>query len=170
MKNVMIFVLLCQIVFMKFVLQFMNELVLVNHNYRFNKVNIYGQIPNKSNQTNEKIDLKNADFIVDYIEIDGPDISKILSQIELLYAEERNDNMEVFNYDYDFVLIKAGENFVGYAEAAEPINENYISYRKYNVILDDKKFYELVFNKTKMKIYPVASNGKIVIYNNEDEN
>lgn len=148
----------------------MNELVLVNHKYRFNKVNIYGQIVKNSTQTYEEIDLKNADFLVVYIEIDETDISKTPSQIELLYAEVRNDNIEVFNYDYDFVLIKAGENFVGYAEAAEPIDENYKSYRKYNVILDDKKFYELVFNKTKMKIYPFASNGKIVIYNKENEN
>lgn len=150
----------------------LNDLALVEHEYRFNEVNVYGQIAKKPDQTIEDIDFKDADFLIVYIEIEETDISKIPSQIEILFATVRDDNsIEVFNYDYDFVLIKVGDNFVGYAEACEPVDTDFKSYRKYNIIIDDqKKFHEILHNKTKMKLYPFASRQKIVIYNKEDEN
>jgi hypothetical protein len=113
------------------------DLALVNHEYRFNEVSIYGQIAKNPDQTIEDIHLKDADFLIAYVEIEETDLSKIPSQLELLFATVRDDNsIEVFNYDYDLVLIKVEDNYVGYAEACEPVDTDFISYRKYNIILD----------------------------------
>ncbi|MFC0015545.1 MULTISPECIES: hypothetical protein [Allobacillus] len=147
-----------------------HDLTFVDHQFRFNEVNVYAQVE-KGEEKIEDIDLKNADFLIAYIDIKEPDRSKIPSQLELLFASVRDDDsIEVFNYDYDFVLLKIGELYEGYAHACEPVDSNFTSYRKYNIILDGQaKFHDIVLNKTKMKYYPFASNQKIVIYNEKTD-
>ncbi|NRG34161.1 hypothetical protein, partial [Niallia circulans] len=145
------------------------DLTTVAHDFRFNEVNVYAQIEKEQDQTIEDVKLTDADFLIAYIEI-KKDLVNIPDQIELLFASVREDeSIEIFNYDYDFVLLKIGENYEGYAEASEMVDTNYISYRKYNIILDKQaKFHEILLNKTKMKYYPFASNQNIVVYNKED--
>lgn len=147
------------------------DLITVAHDFRFNVVNVYAQIEKDQDQTIEDVKLTDADFLIAYIEINEVDLVNIPDQIELLFASVREDeSIEIFNYDYDFVLLKIGENYEGYAEACGLVDTNYISYRKYNIILDKQaKFHDILLNKTKMKYYPFASNQNIVIYNKENE-
>jgi hypothetical protein len=145
------------------------DLNFVNHEYRFNEVNVYAQIAKQKNENIEDINLKNADFLIAYIELKEKDWSKIPSQLELLFASVRvDDSIEVFNYDYELVLLKVGELYEGYAEAYEPVDGDFTSYRKYNIIYDKQaKFHDIMLNKTKMKYYPFASNQQIVFYSDE---
>lgn len=146
-----------------------NDIIYINHNFRFNCVNIYGQIGRSREQKVEDVDYRDADFIIAYIEFEETELSKIPNEIELIFAVVRDDDsIEVFNYDYDLLLIKIGDLYQGYAEAIEELDTNFISYRKYEVKLDGQKtFFDFMANKTKMKVYPAASKLKFVIYDKD---
>lgn len=144
------------------------DIIMINHEFRFNSVNIYGQI---GRYNNEKIDYKDADFIIAYLEISETDVSKIPNQVGLIFAEVINDErIEIFNYDYDLLLIKIGGLYEGYAKVVEDVDSDFLSYRKYNIHLDNQStFHDIMLNKTKMKIYPFASEQHIVIYDKEKD-
>lgn len=148
----------------------LKDLSTVNHEYRFNCVNVYGQIPKAKDVKIEQIKYEDADFIVAYLEIAETDLSKIPNQIELIFASVRNDDsIEVFNYDYDMLLLKIGDRYLGYAEAIEPVDKDFLSYRKYQIRLDNQRnFHDMIIKKTKMKLYPFASNQQFVIYEKDE--
>lgn len=148
----------------------LKDLSTVNHEYRFNCVNVYGQIPKARDVKIEQIKYEDADFIIAYLEITETDLSKIPNQIELIFASVRDDDsIEVFNYDYDILLLKIGDRYLGYAEAIEPVDQDFLSYRKYQVHLDNQRtFHDMIIKKTKMKLYPFASNQQFVIYEKDE--
>ena len=79
-----------------------------------NCVNVYGQIPKAKDVKIEQIKYEDADLIIAYLEITETDLSKIPNQIELIFASVRDDDsIEVFNYDYDFLLLKIGDRYLG---------------------------------------------------------
>lgn len=145
------------------------DLLSLNHEYRYNSVNVYGQIPRTKDVKIEDLKYTDADFLIAYLEIKETDLSKIPNHLELIFASVRDDDsIEVFNYDYDLVLLKIGELYMGYAEAIEPVDVDFLSYRKYEIHLDNQKtFHDIMMKKTKMKLYPFASNQQIVIYDKE---
>jgi hypothetical protein len=108
----------------------------------------------------EELKYTDADFLIAYLEIKETDLSKIPNQLELIFASVRNDDsIAVFNYDYDLVLLKIGELYLGYAEAIEQVDPDFLSYRKYEIHMDNQRtFHEMLMKKTKMKLYPFASN------------
>jgi len=149
----------------------LQDLNSVDHEYRFNHVNVYGQIPRASNVKSEQIKYEDADFIIAYLEIKETDITKIPDQLELIFASVRNDDsVEVFNYDYDLLLLKVGEQYLGYAEAIEPVDPDFLSYRKYRINLDNQRtFHDMMMKKTKMKLYPFASNQQFIVYDKNND-
>lgn len=144
----------------------LKDLLTVNHEYRFNCVNVYGQIPKAKEVKIEQINYEDADFIVVYLEISETDLTKIPNQLELIFASVRkDDSIEVFNYDYDLLLLKIGGRYLGYAEAVEPVDPDFQSYRKYEIHLDNQRtFHDMLVKKTKMKLYPFASNQQFNYY------
>lgn len=59
--------------------------------------------------------------------------------------------------------------YLGYAEAIEPVDKDFLSYRKYQVHLGNQRtFHDMIIKKTKMKLYPFASNRQFVIYEKDE--
>ena len=144
----------------------LKDLMAVHHEYRFNCVNVYGQFPKAKDVKIEQVKYEDADFIVVYLEISETDLTKIPNQLELIFASVRDDgSIEIFNYDYDLLLLKIGGQYLGYAEAVEPVDPDFLSYRKYQVHMDNQRtFHDMIMKKEKMKLYPFASNQQFVFY------
>lgn len=144
----------------------LKDLMVVHHEYRFNCVNVYGQFPKAKDVKIEQVKYEDADFIVVYLEISVTDLTKVPNQLELIFASVRDDgSIEIFNYDYDLLLLKIGGQYLGYVEAVEPVDSGFLSYRKYQVHLDNQRtFHDMIMKKEKMKLYPFASNQQFVFY------
>lgn len=128
----------------------------VSIRYRYNCIDIKGQGK----------DLNNLDFLIAYVKIELNANETLPKQIELMFASfSKEDNeLELFRYDYDYILLEINGQFKGYATLDNSSNsDDILNYAKYNVIEDDgAKFNELLLNHTRMRFYPLASNIKIV--------
>ena len=67
------------------------------------------------------------------------------------------------------MLLKIGDHYLGYAEAIEPVDPDFLSYRKYQIYLDNQRtFHDMIIKKTKMKLYPFASNQQFIFYEKDE--
>lgn len=90
------------------------------------------------------------DYLIAYVDIQLSNNENLPKEIELIGI---NDNLELFNYDLDCILLRINGTFKGYATIDTSKNSNdIITYAKYNTYYDNgEKFSELKANHTKMK-------------------
>lgn len=130
----------------------------VSIKYRYNCIDIMGQ-------GKDLDDFDNLDFLIAYVKIQLNNNENLPNQIELMRAAIKGDNdLELFRYNYDYILLEINGHFKGYATLnSESNSDDILTYAKYDVTEDDgRKFNELLINHTIMRFYPLASNGHIL--------
>ena len=67
--------------------------------------------------------------------------------------EQEDGQFEVFNCEYDYAILRNNENPIGYITPVEPVNADFVKYRKYTVVIDDgRKFIDTLAKNNKWAI------------------